>query len=404
MSPSRDSPKVLVIGGGGTGAAVAWDLSQRGFKTVLVERGELTSGTTGRHHGQLHSGARYVVTDPATARICFEESLVLCRIAGDTIEMNNGLFVAIDDEGMEYLPKFLEGCKTIGIPAKLVGSDVVRKMEPALSDKIIEAVVVPDGTIDAWRLPLRFFAAARRAGAEIKRFTEVKHLDIHNGVVTGALVIDLVRGEDSRIDADLVVNAAGAWAGKIAAMAGVRMDITFSPGALVAARGRLVNMVISKLYPPGDGDIIVPQRQLSIIGTTQSIIDNPDECAATEVEVEELISAAAQLVPSFASAPIHAAWSAPRPLASGVRKEDYESIRGLSRGFRCIDHTEIDGIEGFVSVVGGKATVLRAMGERTVDMVCRKLGLESTCRTKEIVLPDHRSFFRETVPISKEGV
>ena len=57
---------VIVIGGGGTGAAVIHDLTQRGFKATLVERGELTSGTTGRHHGLLHSGGRYARSRPSS--------------------------------------------------------------------------------------------------------------------------------------------------------------------------------------------------------------------------------------------------------------------------------------------------------------------------------------------------
>ena len=54
---------VLIVGGGGTGGALAHDLALRGMKVTLVERGEFTSGTTGRHHGLLHSGARYAVND-----------------------------------------------------------------------------------------------------------------------------------------------------------------------------------------------------------------------------------------------------------------------------------------------------------------------------------------------------
>ena len=57
----------VIIGGGGTGAAVAHDLTLRGMKVTLIERGELTSGTTGRHHGLLHSGARYAVKDKESA-------------------------------------------------------------------------------------------------------------------------------------------------------------------------------------------------------------------------------------------------------------------------------------------------------------------------------------------------
>jgi glycerol-3-phosphate dehydrogenase len=55
--PGRYDAHVLIIGGGGTGAALAHDPTLRGLRVTLVERGELTSGTTGRHHGLLHSGA-----------------------------------------------------------------------------------------------------------------------------------------------------------------------------------------------------------------------------------------------------------------------------------------------------------------------------------------------------------
>ena len=85
---------------------------------TLVERGEFTSGTTGRHHGLLHSGARYAVNDQESAIECIEENRILRTIAPGSFEENDGLFVAITDEDMEYLPGFLEGCDATGIPAQ----------------------------------------------------------------------------------------------------------------------------------------------------------------------------------------------------------------------------------------------------------------------------------------------
>jgi len=67
---------VVIIGGGGTGAATAYDLALRGFTVALFERGELTSGTTGRHHGQLHSGARYALGDTRIAQECMAETRI----------------------------------------------------------------------------------------------------------------------------------------------------------------------------------------------------------------------------------------------------------------------------------------------------------------------------------------
>ena len=108
------SPHVLIIGGGGTGGALAHDLALRGIRVTLVERGEFTSGTTGRHHGLLHSGARYAVNDNESAVECIEENTLLRHIAPGSFEENDGLFVAITDEDMAYLPSFLAGCEEPG--------------------------------------------------------------------------------------------------------------------------------------------------------------------------------------------------------------------------------------------------------------------------------------------------
>ena len=94
IEPHRHDAHVLIIGGGGTGGALAHDLALRGLRVTLVERGELTSGTTGRHHGMLHSGGRYAVGDRESAVECIEENMILRRICPGSFELNDGLFVA----------------------------------------------------------------------------------------------------------------------------------------------------------------------------------------------------------------------------------------------------------------------------------------------------------------------
>src|SRR5256886_17606009 len=81
---------VVVIGGGSTGAGVLRDLSMRGIDAVLVEKGDLASGTTGRSHGLLHSGGRYCVNDLAAAIECVEEGPILRRLARTTIRDTGG--------------------------------------------------------------------------------------------------------------------------------------------------------------------------------------------------------------------------------------------------------------------------------------------------------------------------
>jgi len=383
--------RVAIIGGGGTGAAVLHDLTLRGFDCTLFERGELTSGTTGRHHGQLHSGARYAVGDVDIARECMNEVTILRRIAAESIEMNYGLFLALDEADEAYGERFFESCAGAGITTRRISVDEALRYEPRINPKARYAVVVPDGTLDAYRLPLQFFATAKANGATIRSFCEVTGVESHAGAVTGVVARDHQSGAEERYTADIVVNAGGPWAGQIAARAGADLPITPAPGTMVAVKGRLCNMVISHLHPPGDGDIIVPQRGLSIIGSTQWETDDPDGVQTPEDDVDWLLARADDLMPGFSRETYHAAWTAARPLSGRAETGG----RGLSRDFSVLSHRS-EGLEGFYSLTGGKATVLRAMGEQVADTVCRDLGLLLTCSTATTALLPHRDYFRRS--------
>lgn len=382
---------VLIIGGGATGAALAHDLALRGLRVTLVERHEVTSGTTGRHHGLLHSGARYAVKDQESARECIEENRILRRIAPGSFELNDGLFVAITEEDLAYAEAFLEGCAACGIPTKVLTPEEALRREPLLNPEVKLAVQVPDGTMDAMRLPLRFLATAKHNGAVIKPWTEVLALEVRNGAVTGARVRDHTSGREYTIGADIVVNAAGPWSGKIAAMAGVEVPVVPSPGVMVAVWGRLCNMVVNRLHPAGDGDIIVPQRALSIIGTSSWVVEDPDDLQMPEEHIWRMMEEGSKLIPAVRRAGMRAAWAAARPL---VGERGAQSGRELSRTFKCFDHAD-EGVEGFVTITGGKATTARAMAEAAGDVVVRKLGLEAPCRTREVVLLPHWAYYME---------
>jgi glycerol-3-phosphate dehydrogenase len=388
----------VIIGGGGTGAALAYDLALRGFRVSLFERGELTSGTTGRHHGQLHSGARYAVKDPNIARECWEETLILRKIAPETLEFNGGLFVAVEEEETAYLEPFLEGCAAAGIPAKIISPSEARRIEPGLSSRVRTAVEVPDGTIDAFRLAMSFFASAQKEGARIFPYHEVLGVETKNGAVTGVRVRNHAARGELLVRADVVVNAGGAWAGRIAKSAGVRLEVTPSPGTLLAVAGRLTDRVISRLAPPGNGDILLPQRRLTIIGTTEWIASDIEDSRCREEDLPFLTRRAAELVPAFSEASFHAAWSAPRPLFGGAAGGetaggDEDDGRGLSRDFACVDHGS-EGAANFFSLVGGKATVLRAMAEKAADLVCRGVEVETFCETAKHRLSSWRDYYR----------
>ena len=386
-----DRPRVAVIGGGGTGAAVTHDLALRGFDCVLFERGELTSGTTGRHHGQLHSGARYAVGDLEIARECAREVAILRRIAGESIEMNYGLFLALSDDDEAYAVRFCEACTAAGIANRRISAEQALRHEPRINPDARFAVVVPDGTLDAYRLPLQFIATAGANGARVRTFCEVVGIHVSAGRVTGVTVYDHAKRREHRCPVEIIVNAAGPWAGKVAATAGVDLPITPAPGTMVAVKRRLCNMVISHLHSPGDGDIIVPQRAVSTIGSTQWEADEPDGIRMPAGDIDWLLGRADELIPGFSGEPFHAAWTAVRPRAG----RSTIGGRALSRDFSVVPHAT-DGAAGLYSVIGGKATALRAMGEAVADAVCGDCRISAPGRTAEVPLLSHRHYFRRS--------
>ncbi len=394
MASRRYDAHVLIVGGGNTGGALAHDLALRGIRVTVAERGELTSGTSGRHHGLLHSGARYAVGDRESAVECIEENAILKRICPGTFECNDGLFVAIEDEDLEYLDPLLDGCAAAGIPTERLTREQALWLEPGLNPDLRLAVRVPDASMDAMRLALRFFATAQRNGARIRPFMEVERLLVHDGLVTGALLHDLVSDTRGEVSADIVVNAAGPWSERVAALAGVDVPINPSPGVLLALRGRFCNMVVNRMHKSADGDIVVPRRNLSVVGTSSWVVEDPDDLAVPEDHVERMYTEGAKLIPAIRDATRRAAWSAARPL---IASRGADTGRELSRTFKTFDHRERDGVEGFVTITGGKATTLRGMAEVCADVICRKLDIDEPCRTRDTVLLPHTAYYIDPV-------
>jgi len=388
-SYSMSNYHALIIGGGGTGAALAHDLILRGLQVTLLERGEVTSGTTGRHHGLLHSGGRYAVKDQESAIECIEENLILRIIAPGSFEENDGLFVALNDEDVAYSELFLAGCAECGIPTESLNRDQVLEMEPLLNETVLMGVRVPDASFDAMRLPLRFLATAQQGGAVIMPFSEVTELIKKGDHVTGARVRDHSTNQEYEIGADIVVNAAGPWSGRIAEMVDIEVPIRPSPGVLLALEGRLCNMVVNRMRPAGDGDIIVPQRGLSIVGTSSWVVSDPDDLGLPQDHIDNMYEQGAKLCPAVRTSKFRAAWAAARPLI-GPRAAD--TGRELSRTFKCFDHID-EGVEGFVTITGGKATTLRSMAEATADVVVAKLGIDRSCQTSEQELLEHNAYY-----------
>lgn len=377
---------VLVIGGGSTGLGVVRDAAMRGFSAVLVDRGDLATGTTGRFHGLLHSGGRYVVKDPKAAEECIHENVVLRRIAADCIEDTGGLFVTTPVDDPTYADRFADACRSVDIPVEEIPVAEALRREPRLNPGISRAFTVPDGSVDSWKMVWAHARSAEAFGAKILPYHEVLRLNVKGGTVTGAVLRDNRGGEDVRIDADFVVNASGAWAGRIAGMAGCEVTVFPGKGIMVAMNHLLVKTVVNRCAMPSDGDIIVPARTVSVIGTTDQKVADPDEWEITREEIQKMLDAGENLVPGFRQARALRVWGGVRPLYQ--EKAAGADTRDVTRAHALLNHRTRDGVERFVTITGGKFCTLRLMAEETMDAVCAELGVDRPCRTADDPLPD----------------
>jgi glycerol-3-phosphate dehydrogenase len=209
---------------------------------------------------------------------------------------------------------------------------------------------------------------------------------VEGGAVRGALVKDRRGGEDVRIDADFVVNASGAWAGRIAAMAGCEVTVLPGKGIMIAMNHRLVNTVVNRCEMPADGDIIVPIRTVSVIGTTDQKVADPDDWQITRDEVQKMMDAGENLVPGFRQARALRVWGGVRPLYQD--KAEGTDTRDVTRAHTLLNHRQRDGVERFLTITGGKFCTFRLMAEDTVDALCAELGVDQPCRTADEPLPD----------------
>ncbi|AGN00365.1 glycerol-3-phosphate dehydrogenase [Salinarchaeum sp. Harcht-Bsk1] len=376
-----DQPTVLVVGGGATGAGIARDLALRGVDVTLVDRDGLGSGTSGRSHGLLHSGARYAEADRVGAEECIVENRILRDVAGECVRDTGGLFVQLADDDPAYFDAKREACESVGIPRTVLDADEARASVPDLADDVVRALEVPDGVMYPSRLVAANAADAREHGATMLLDAPVDGMTVEDGRIEA---VRLGGSVDERIGPEYVVNAAGAWAGRIAAMANLEVEMRPTRGVMVSVEYDDLGPVLNRCREPDDGDIVVPHDSEVVLGTTSVAVTDPDDYATEEWEVARTYEECAAMLPPVVDAPEVRTWWGVRPLYAP--DEDERGGRGISRGFFRLDHAE-DGVENLVSVVGGKLTTYRQMAEATTDLVCERLGVDAECTTADRRLP-----------------
>ncbi len=378
--------QVLIIGGGATGTGLARDLALRGVQCILVEKQDINAGASGGNHGLLHSGARYVGSDPASACECKLEGRLLKKMAPHCIEPTGGLFVAVAGDDEKFIADFPGMCTRAHIDVQPLDLQAAREMEPALSEKLIAAYAVEDATVDPFKLSLDNIAHAQILGAQLLRHTRVVGFQMNGHAIEKVRLHDQVDGKDLCIEAQMVVNASGAWAAEVAALAGAEIQIIYSKGSLLVTQERISRKVINRLRPATDGDILVPGGTVSILGTTSERVTSPDAIYPEIHEVDHIIEQGAAMMPVLARTRYIRAYCGVRPL---IRQGDEEDDRSVSRGFALIDHSEDPRpVRNLITISGGKLTTCRLMAEKTADRVCRHLGVAAPCRTRTEPLPN----------------
>ncbi len=380
---------VLVIGGGATGGGIAWDLALRGVRVVLAEMGDLATGTSGRYHGLLHSGGRYAVHDPESAKECIDENRILRRIAPEAIEDTGGYFVLCPGDDQSYVDQWLKGCAAAGIETRAVPVSEALKRERVLNPKLEAVYAVPDGSCNSWDLLHALQKGAQATGrAQFLTYHRVESFHKEGGRLVGAVLRNLRNDETFDVTFACAINAAGPWAAQIGELAGASFTMRLSRGAMLAYNLRWVNTVINKLRAPGDGDIFVPVGTVSVIGTTSVTTDDPGDTRVEAWEVAHILDEAEAMTPGISRARILRAWGGVRPLYDPADAEGIGSAgREARRTFTVLDHAQSDGIEGLVSILGGKLTTYRLMAEKVSDAVCARLGMTTPCATATTVLP-----------------
>ncbi|TXT67411.1 MAG: putative Anaerobic glycerol-3-phosphate dehydrogenase subunit A [Promethearchaeota archaeon] len=395
----------IIVGGGITGVGIARDLSLRGLKLLLVEKNDLSEGTTGRCHAMLHSGARYVYKDKEAALECAQENKILLTIAPHITEPCGGYFIAVNSEDMDYGDIFRTECEIAGVWCEEINPQTFLSKEPNCNPHTIRVFKVNDGYIDPFLLTYYNAYDAQLHGATIKAYTKAERLLLDGDTIIGIECFNVLTKRRNKYYTDIIINATGPWSSYLEKDLSLSHPLKIAPtmGTLVVVKDRLVNGLINRLRPPGDGDIIVPSHNSVIVGTTSIPVEYEqlDTLRTTPDEIDYILTQGEYLVPTLKKHRIIRFYSGARPLIdSGA------SLREASRRFDIIDY-EKEGYSGFLTIIGGKLTTYRLMAKEISDLVVSYLDIDAQCSTADQPLPGgdrliNKERFEEILKVDKK--
>ncbi len=392
-----ESFDLIVIGGGCNGTGIARDAAMRGLSVLLVEKNDFAAGTTGASSGMIHGGPRYLQYEVGTTKKACRDAGYIKKIAPHLCFRIPFLVPVLEDEKstwrnkvtLELMETFFEvydrfSAMKGGKSHTRLSAEEVRGLEPAIPAQVEGAVTFDEWGIDTNRLCVSNALSAAEYGAKIFNHTEVTRVIREGNRVRGIEVRDIKTGKSTRYFSKILFNATGPWAPKIADMAGCVAQVRGGKGIHLILDRRLTNMAIVSKCIDGRQIFITPHENNTIIGTTDDdFYGDLDDIPVSEDEVKYLLEGIEPVFPEIHKARIISTWRGVRPTIYG--KDCYEDE--LSRNHQLVDHSEADGVDGFMTMLGGKLASYREMSEEAVDVIAKKLAVQAACRTHLVPLP-----------------
>lgn len=400
---------LIVIGGGIIGASVARDASMRGLKTLLVEKDDFAYGTTSRSTRLIHGGFRYLQhLDFGLVRDDMREREILLRTAPHLVKPLPFLIPLIKptDHIVMSLGTLMYDILSYdkSVPGrKHFSRKKTMEMEPNLKlEELRGSHLYYDCQV--WfteRLCLEYIISASENGAVVLNHTKATGILKEGNNVCGVRIKDLLSDKEYEIQSRMVVNAAGHWMDSICSMMfGQPKRMVRRTKGVHFLTPRLSNYALV-LFAKSDGRLwfVTPWQKYSLIGTTDTDYKKDlEEIYAEKEDVDYLVPELQRAFPHFKTENIYYAYAGLRSLPD----TGDERPSNVSRAHKLIDHEKDDDIKGFISVLGGKITGARGIGEEITDLACKKLGVKVSCKTASIPLPGMPEVSRQEIEKATE--
>lgn len=391
---------VIVIGAGINGAGIARDAAMRGLKVLLLDKGDLASGTTSWSTRLIHGGLRYLEHgELGLVRESLRERERLLRIAPHLVKPLPMLIPIYEKarRGKLTLRAGMIAYDLLSFDKSLARHHMLSR-EAALahapglnSEGLRGAFIYYDAQIEfAERLVLENILSASQHGAAILTYARVDKFIVENEEVRGVLFTDIFNHTAHVARSLVVVNVSGPWVDEVLAGTNRRSErlICGTKGSHLVVdefQGAPADALYVEAYADGRPFFIIPWNGAYLIGTTDlPYSGNLDEITADEAEIDYLLNETNRVIPQarLNRDAIRYTYSGIRPLP--CRTDNDPS--SITRRHFIRDHATA--LPGFISIVGGKLTTYRNLSEQTVDLLFKKLGRKpSECRTAEEMLP-----------------